>query len=76
MSGALDRLPSPGRMATLAEVHQRCAEAAGLGPRTVVRCRLCGHEETVDGATAMRFGWPRHCGQTMTLDPVKTDAAP
>lgn len=71
MHDVLDNLPK--RLGSLAAIHDKLAEAAGLGPRTVVRCRLCGHEETVDGATAMRFGWPKCCGQTMSLDRGKTD---
>jgi len=33
-----------------------------------VWCRECGHTERVDGAKALRHGWPKCCGYTMTID--------
>lgn len=67
MIDVLDSLPSPSRLASLAEIHRHLAEVAGLAPSAPVRCRVCGFKQRVDGATAMRFGWPKHCGQTMFL---------
>jgi len=36
--------------------------------RGLVWCRNCGASERVDSATALRRGWPKCCGQTMTID--------
>lgn len=36
--------------------------------RGQVWCRTCGHTQKVDSAVAMRVGWPKHCGFTMTID--------
>lgn len=33
-----------------------------------VWCTVCGHSERVNGGQAMRTGWPKHCGYTMTID--------
>lgn len=33
-----------------------------------VWCRSCGHTQRVDSAQAMRTGWPKCCGCTMTID--------
>lgn len=53
----------------LTRMNEVAAAAAGLGPETRVRCFTCDRAETVDGAHAMRFGWPRCCGATMRLIP-------
>ncbi len=50
---------------TGAELRRRIAEEAGLIP---VYCRSCGITELVDGGEALRSGWPKHCGATMSLD--------
>lgn len=36
--------------------------------RGQVWCTVCGHTGRVDSADAMRRGWPKHCGYTMTID--------
>lgn len=36
--------------------------------RGMVWCTVCGHSERVNGAAALRHGWPKHCGMTMTID--------
>jgi hypothetical protein len=36
--------------------------------RGQVWCRTCGATRRQDSATAMRFGWPKCCGYTMTID--------
>jgi hypothetical protein len=33
-----------------------------------VWCHQCGHTEAVDSAQCLRDGWPRHCGETMSID--------
>jgi hypothetical protein len=54
-------------------LHQVAAEAAGLGPDTIVRCRRCGAEGTVDGAACLESDWPKCCGETMRLAPLDKD---
>jgi hypothetical protein len=36
--------------------------------RNKVWCRICGREEDVDSARCMKEGWPKCCGETMTID--------
>lgn len=36
--------------------------------RGQVWCRKCGHTEKVNSANALKFGWPKCCGYTMTID--------
>lgn len=31
-------------------------------------CRKCGASRKVDSATCLRTGWPKCCGETMTID--------
>ncbi len=33
-----------------------------------VWCSQCGKTQRVDSASAMRNGWPKCCGYTMTID--------
>lgn len=33
-----------------------------------VWCRNCRREEKVDSAEALKNGWPKCCGYTMTID--------
>jgi len=36
--------------------------------RGKVWCRTCRREQAVDAADALRRGWPKCCGYTMTID--------
>lgn len=36
--------------------------------RGEVWCRACGHSEKVDSAYCLQYGWPKCCGETMTID--------
>ncbi len=36
--------------------------------RNKVWCRICGREENVDSKRCMKEGWPKCCGETMTID--------
>ena len=36
--------------------------------RGQVWCRTCCFTRKVDASVAMRLGWPKHCGYTMTID--------
>jgi hypothetical protein len=49
------------------ELQARIAEIPAI-KRGMVWCTSCGHSRRVDGGNAMRFGWPKCCGYTMTID--------
>ena len=36
--------------------------------RGQVWCKKCGRTQKVDSATSLRYGWPKCCGETMTID--------
>ena len=36
--------------------------------RGKVWCIVCGNEKKVDPVACMKRGWPKCCGQTMTID--------
>jgi Zn finger protein HypA/HybF involved in hydrogenase expression len=36
--------------------------------RNLVWCRKCGRSEKTDSAHNLRYGWPKCCGETMTVD--------
>lgn len=36
--------------------------------RGKVWCRSCGRSQHVDSSHALRHGWPKCCGYTMTID--------
>lgn len=36
--------------------------------RGLVWCITCGSKQNVNSADAMRGGWPKCCGHTMTID--------
>ena len=40
--------------------------------RGLVWCRECGREQRADAADALRHGWPKCCGYTMTIDHPST----
>lgn len=46
----------------LGKVHPKLA-------RGQVWCRTCRHTERVNSGYALRNGWPKCCGYTMTIDP-------
>jgi hypothetical protein len=48
--------------------YTKLAEAHPSLSRGMVWCRKCGRSEKVDGADCLRNGWPKCCGQTMTID--------
>lgn len=53
---------------TLAASHPKLA-------RGKVWCRTCGRSQDVDGADCLINGWPKCCGQTMTIDEPSGDVA-
>lgn len=54
-------------IAALAQVADNLANIPQI-KRGRVWCTVCGHTERVNGGAAMRTGWPKHCGYTMTID--------
>lgn len=42
--------------------------ARSMGDPNRVWCRKCGNSKTVDAAACLAKGWPKCCGQTMTID--------
>ena len=36
--------------------------------RGQVWCKRCGRSEKVNSANCLRTGWPKCCGETMTID--------
>lgn len=36
--------------------------------RGLVWCKFCGKEQKVDSAHCLGHGWPKCCGETMTID--------
>lgn len=48
-------------------MYRRMASHPKLA-RGQVWCRKCGATRRVDGADGLRNGWPKCCGETMTID--------
>ena len=51
------------------------ADAVAASPalrRGRVWCKTCRAERKCDSGEAMRHGWPKCCGYTMTIDPPET----
>lgn len=55
-------------IARAAGLHERIAADVPQIARGQVWCRSCGRAQAVDGAEALRSGWPKCCGYTMTID--------
>lgn len=49
-------------------LHDKLAASHPSLQRGQVWCRECGYTETVSAAHALKHGWPKHCGATMTID--------
>lgn len=49
-------------------LHDTLATAHPSLTRGQVWCRTCGYTEQVSASFAMKHGWPKHCGATMTID--------
>ena len=62
---------SPAELGRLAGLHERLAREHPKLARGRVWCRICGRSRKVDSAECLRTGWPKCCGQTMTIDSPK-----
>lgn len=49
-------------------LHKNLAVCHPKLQRGVVWCKTCGRSEGVDSEFCLRHGWPKCCGQTMTID--------
>lgn len=49
-------------------LHEKIAREIPQLARGQVWCRQCGRTQRTDSAEAMRYGWPKCCGMTMTID--------
>jgi len=49
-------------------LHDRIAASHPSLRRGQVWCRSCGSSRRVDSSQALRSGWPKCCGDTMTID--------
>ena len=52
----------------MSALHETIAKAVPQIERGKVWCVFCGRMLRVDGADALRHGWPKCCGSTMTID--------
>ena len=54
-----------------ASISQSIEQAVRENPRLArgqVWCTVCGVSQKVNSSSALRCGWPKHCGYTMTID--------
>jgi hypothetical protein len=49
-------------------LHESLADSHPSLRRGQVWCRSCGATLKVDSAECLRSGWPKCCGETMTID--------
>lgn len=56
-------------------LHSAMAASHPSLTRGQVWCTVCGSTSYVNSATALRFGWPKCCGYTMTIDSPAERAA-
>lgn len=49
-------------------LHNELANCHHSLQRGMVWCRTCGRSAKVNSAEAMKHGWPKCCGYTMTID--------
>ena len=55
-------------LSQLRGLHGRIVDDVPQLKRGMVWCTVCGHSERVDSVDRLRYGWPKHCGYTMTID--------
>ena len=52
----------------MSTMHEDMAKSDNKLTRGRVWCVTCGKTRRVDSAQCMQHGWPKCCGQTMTID--------
>lgn len=55
-------------------LHEKIVQDVPQLRRGQVWFRSCGPTEKVNSADCLRNGWPKHCGQTMTIDAPSGEA--
>lgn len=68
--GQIKAAPKPGGHMSL---YTKLANAHPALQRGQVWCRQCGKSQRVNSAEALRSGWPKCCGYTMTIDAPKPE---
>jgi len=57
------------------DIHDKMAASHPKLRRGRVWCLSCGVHQDIDTASCLLGGWPKHCGQTMSLDsPAEAEA--
>ena len=64
-----------GAVRKSAGLYDKLADCHPKLSRGQVWCRTCRSTQSVDSADALRHGWPKCCGYTMTIDPPEEWAA-
>lgn len=49
-------------------IHERIVADVPALKRGQVWCYRCGRTQKVDSASCLRSGWPKCCGETMSID--------
>lgn len=70
MSGLIERIEAGGGL------HEKLGSCHPKLARGLVWCRSCNREQSVSSAYAMKHGWPKCCGETMTIDSPDERAHP
>jgi hypothetical protein len=52
----------------LSRIHENIANNSPKLRRGMVWCVKCGRSQQVDAANCLAQGWPKCCGETMTID--------
>lgn len=65
-----DHPPRPAMSAIADDAVSRSPKLS----RGLVWCHECGRTQRVDSRRCLQFGWPTHCGYTMSLDSPKERA--
>ncbi|WP_368911598.1 hypothetical protein [Taklimakanibacter deserti] len=63
------------RFVAARDLHKTIVDEVPQLKRGILWCTKCGHTTSIDAADALRNGWPRHCGYTMTIDSPEERAA-
>lgn len=59
----------------MTNLYTEIVEANEKLKRGIVWCKECGRQEKVDSAICLAKGWPKCCGETMTIDSPKERGA-
>lgn len=60
--------PLPFAVQVGSDLHELASRSHPKLDRGRVWCRTCGASLVVNPAECLRSGWPKCCGQTMTID--------